>query len=52
MCSSDLGQQYFAGPQEPRDLGMEWDSRIKKKAARDKIKRSIRKEDDKEKRIL
>ena len=36
------GQQYFAGPQEPRDLGMEWDSRVKQKAARDKIKRSIR----------
>jgi len=36
------GQGYFAGPQEPRDINIEWERRIKDKMAQSKIKRRMR----------
>jgi hypothetical protein len=31
------GQQYFAAPKEPRDLGMRWEERVQKDSAQRKI---------------
>ena len=36
------GQSYFAGPQEPRDLGMEWEKKIKERSAQRKIRRRLK----------
>lgn len=42
------GQSYFSGPSEPRNLGMEWDKRVKCSSARSKVKDRLNKGDDDE----
>lgn len=35
------GQNYFAGPSVPRNIGKEWVEDVERRSARDKVKRSI-----------
>lgn len=36
------GQGYFAGPKEPRELGMEWKKKASTKVSNEKVRRGIR----------
>ena len=40
------GQGYFSGPQEPRDINIEWEKRIKDKVVQGKIRRRMRRNNE------